>query len=321
MAIQRRGQGRVSWNSGALLLGLLLLVLTLIPRSVNADEPATMPGIAQDWFYTKDSLADYDLAGMGATWAYNYQVDAEDRGNVEYVHMVWRLRTDRLRQFERIAGENPGATWLLGNEPDGHGQANQTPAEYAAGYKAIYHTIKQIDPTAQIFAGGISTVSPLRLAWLDAMLAAYGEPFPADGWHIHPYILPEACAWGLGLPVGIDASAAAGRGCEYADRHGDYSAFVEQIDLFTSWADDRGMAWPIIVSEYGILMEAAHGYDQRRINDYLYATTMYMHNHPQIVRYAWFSANFTALPGQTFDRSTKQLTATGRAYQRFEASR
>lgn len=325
MAIPRH-KARVSWNSTAIRVAIAIVLIALsisLPYgSGEAREIGTLAGVALDRSVTKDLASDYDMAGIGARWYYDYYPYGNGDAGIERANMIYRPAVggvDSARKY--AAAAIPGSVWFIGNEPDGAGQGNQTPQEYAAGYKAIYAAIKDVDSAARIYAGGISTVSPLRLAWLDAMLTAYGEPFPADGWHIHPYILPEACGWGLGYPVGIDPSVAVGRSCSYADRHADYSAFVQQIDMFTEWAVDRGLDRPIIVSEYGVLMAEGHGYDQRTINDYLFATTMYMHNNPRIERYAWFSVNFDPLPGQLFDRTTKQPTALGEAYKRFEAGR
>ena len=301
---------------------VLLILLLLIAYCGTAQaQPVSKSGVAFDYTRSGDTVDMYDISLAGAAWYYDYtnRLEPDRPIGVEYVQMIYRpsATANGNKNPPLKAAANPGSTWLLGNEPDLAVQANMTPAEYAEAYRAAYAAIKSADPTARIFAGGISTVSPLRLAWLDAMLAAYGEEFPADGWHIHPYILPEACYWGLGYPVGIQPDAAPARGCEYGDRHADYSAFVEQIDLFTNWMQGRGVDRPIIVSEYGVLLEQGHGYSQEVINDYMYGTFAYLDHNPRVERYAWFSVNYEWHPGALFDRNTKQLTASGAAYQRY----
>ncbi len=93
---------------------------------------------------------------------------------------------------------NPGATWLIGNEPDSPVQDNLLPELYARAYHHLYTLIKSYDATARIGAGGIVQPTPLRFQYLDRVLAAYRayyhQTLPADLWNIHSYILREITA-------------------------------------------------------------------------------------------------------------------------------
>ncbi|MEZ4715566.1 MAG: hypothetical protein R2851_05670 [Caldilineaceae bacterium] len=53
-----------------------------------------------------------------------------------------------------MAANNPGRTWIVGNEPDVAWQDNTTAADYACAYHDAYHAIKAGDPTAQVAISG-----------------------------------------------------------------------------------------------------------------------------------------------------------------------
>lgn len=286
-----------------------------VAAAYSAQAALGKAGVAFDRSDSGHTVEQYDLRSIGATWTYDYWASLAVP-NVDYVQTVWRPTAAAVAGAVWVAQRRPGATWLLGNEPDHAGQSAQSPADYAAGYKAVYRAIKVADPTAKVYAGGISTVSPLRLAWLDAMLAAYGETFELDGWHIHTHILPEACGWGLGLPVGISPTVAQGRGCEYGNRHGDPTALIEQVKAFRQWSIAKGLKRPIIVSEFGILLTPAHGYDEAKIMAFMSKTVRWLNNCRYVTRFAWFSANLTSMPGALMDPATKQPNALGLHYRR-----
>ena len=99
--------------------------------------------------------------------------------------------------FTNWVANNPGQTWLLGNEPDRLDQDNITPAEYAQMYHYFYHVIKTADPSATIATAGISQDPsagyPITSGWawageaLNAYEAAYSTPMPIDIWNFHVY--------------------------------------------------------------------------------------------------------------------------------------
>jgi hypothetical protein len=166
----------------------------------------------------------------------------------------------------------PGRTWLIGNEPDVKWQSNATPAEYAAAYHLAYTTLKAADPTAQVAIGGISQVTPLRLAYLDAVLeayrSAYGEEMPVDVWNIHVFVLQEkADDWGVDIPPGLEASQGE---LWTIDDHDDLALVEGQIRRMRTWLVERGRPnVPLWISEYGILMPAEYGFDVERVRRFM----------------------------------------------------
>ena len=100
-----------------------------------------------------------------------------------------------MAQVAAAGSRQPGRAWLIGNEPDIVHQDWATPAAYAAAYHTLYTAIKAADPSAQVVAGNLSQITPLRLRYLDAVLAAYaaayGAPMPVDVWGMHAFVLPE----------------------------------------------------------------------------------------------------------------------------------
>ncbi|MFN2167268.1 MAG: glycosyl hydrolase, partial [Anaerolineae bacterium] len=151
----------------------------------------------------------------------------------------------------------PGALWLIGNEPDVKWQDNTPSDLYAQLYHELYHLLKTRDPSCRVAIGGVSQPTPLRLAYLDQVLAAYeaqyGEPMPVDVWNVHNFILrEERGSWGVDIPPGLQSNAGILR--EIAD-HDNLEIFRAQLVSFRRWMKDRGQQnKPLIVSEYGILM-------------------------------------------------------------------
>ena len=217
----------------------------------------------------------------------------------------------------------PGADWFIGNEPDRrHFQDDIEPHVYAAVYHELYTLIKMADPTARIFAGTIVQPTPLRLQYLDMILASYeqqqgGASLPADGWSIHNFILNEASCdypdswgncWGAEIPPGLD------------DHFGEFVAiqdndnidlFQDRIVAFRQWMFDRGYGdLPLSVSEYGILMTEDLGFPDTRVNAFMNASVNYMltatdpvlgdpHDGNRLVQtWSWYS---TGIPNDPFN--------------------
>ncbi|HSD83681.1 MAG TPA: hypothetical protein VLG46_07475, partial [Anaerolineae bacterium] len=164
---------------------------------------------------------------------------------------------------------NPGAIWLIGNEPDSPAQDGLLPELYARAYHHLYGLIKSYDATAQIGAGGIVQPTPLRLQYLDRVLAAYrayySQTLPADLWNVHTYILreitdddPESVTnggpyevWGAYVPPG--SSATRGELYTYSQMFSQ-SIFRQRLIDFRSWMARNGYRnTPLIITEYGTL--------------------------------------------------------------------
>jgi hypothetical protein len=217
---------------------------------------------------------------------------------------------------QAIAG-NPGADWIIGNEPDRRGVPGGAtddllPPVYALAYHDLYHTIKQADPSARVFAGAIVQPTPLRLQYLDRVMRSYFEQFgigmPADGWAIHNFLLNErSCdhyqdiqvCWGADIPPGIDAIDGV---VLEIDQNDNFDFFVEQVRRFRFWMNSRGYAGkPLYVSEYGVLMPERLGFPPDRVNQFMNRSLDFLLNETDqalgdptdgyrlVQRLAWFS--------------------------------
>jgi hypothetical protein len=232
--------------------------------------------------------------------------------------------------IQDAAAADPGAVWLIGNEPDVRWQDNVTPARYAEVYHELYHLLKSVDPTCTVAIGGVSQPTPLRLAYLDRVLAAYqaefGEPMPVDMWNVHGFILrEERDSWGVDIPPGLEADV----GLLYEiDDHDDIGIFCDQILAFRRWMAQRGYRdRPLVVSEYGVLMPADYGFGVDRVQAFMYAAfdhfltardeqVGYPQDDDRLVQYwAWYSLADTVYPtGNLFDPQSKSVTVLGVAY-------
>lgn len=207
---------------------------------------------------------------------------------------------------------NPGADWLIGNEPDrADFQDDMEPHVYAAAYAELYDIIKTADSTARIFAGTIVQPTPIRLEYLDLVLDSYsqqngGADMPVDGWSIHNFILNEVSCdydpgncWGAEIPPGIDADFGE---ILSIDDNDNMVLFKQRIENFRQWMADRGYAGlPLTVSEYGILMPDYLGFDDARVNAFMNETFDYMltatdpvlgdpnDGHRLVQTWSWFS--------------------------------
>ncbi len=229
----------------------------------------------------------------------------------------------------RIA-EMPGATWVIGNEPDRRvWQDDLEPQVYARGYHELYYLIKAADPSARIAAGSIVQPTPLRLQYLDLVLqnyqALYGEPMPVDVWNVHAFILNEVAdgfpdAWGAGIPPGINATHGLVITPEQTDDLNLFRGFM--IDFRTWMAAHGYQDRPLIITEYGELMPYTHGFPPERVNAYMNATFDYLNTaggplgYPRdgyryVQRWAWYSLNDPGFNGQLYSEVTQALTPMG----------
>lgn len=227
---------------------------------------------------------------------------------------------------------NPGALWLIGNEPDRrHWQDSLEPHVYAQAYHELYYLLKSLDPTAQVGAGGIVQPTPLRLQYLDMVLEEYrqryGEPMPVDVWNIHAFILrerscdyyPDDC-WGAETPPGIEAP----EGMLYDIQDNDnIEIFKQNIERFRQWMAARGYQdRPLIITEFGVQMWPDYGFPPERVNAYMNATFDYLmtvtstvgypaDEYRLVQRWAWYSLTDDNFNGWLFDPKSKARTVFG----------
>lgn len=174
-----------------------------------------------------------------------------------------------ITQIQTIAANQPGATWVVGNEIErrdwgtcgGCGQDEIVPELYAVAYHDAYAMIKQADPTAQVAIGGMIQATPLRLAYLqrvwDAYQSAYGAPMQVDVWNIHAFVLNEvSCAydpnncWGAGIPAGMTENSGL---LITPEQNKDFTIAQGHIVALRTWMQQHGQRdKPLIITEYGV---------------------------------------------------------------------
>lgn len=304
-------------------------------------------------------MNNYDVESLNIGWYINYSADDTfNSSTVEHAPMirVSQPTTDTYTYFpsaeriELIASRNPGSDWFISNEPDRiQYQDSVFPDIYAEAYHELYFLIKEVDPTAQIFAGSIVQPTEIRLQYLDIILEAYeekyGEAMPVDGWSIHNFILNEASCdhynqnvsicWGADIPPSIDATD--GMRIDIGQHH-DIELFKAQILRFRNWMNNRGYAGkPVYLSEYGVLLpdwyQPTVSFSAESINefmsesfDFILNTTDERLGDPRdgnriIQRLSWYSVNddYEAGPpyiynGNLFKPTTFQRSKMGDNY-------
>jgi virginiamycin B lyase len=289
----------------------------------------------------------YDVAQLGAGWYVNFANPTCD-ASLGGMMQAQVLRTSAGQSVDAdslgpMVDSYPGTLWLIGNEPDSPWQDNVLPEEYARIYHDMYTFIRGRDPTSRVSPGGIVQPTPLRLAYLDRVLAEYdrryGASLPVDVWNIHNAILNEvSCAydpdncWGAEIPPGIDATVGEMRAIDDND---DMTIFADQIRAFRQWMVDRGYGgYPLIISEYGVLMPEIYGFGVDRVNAFMSATFEFLETAQDptlgdpddenrlVQRWAWFSLDTPpwnpvtggGFNGNLFDPDTGTITAFGQHY-------
>lgn len=281
-------------------------------------------------------IDDFDIAPLRAGWYVDYRATPSPPANNGAVYAkvmgVWDngRRDDAARYgygptgaaLDKTIAAHPGGIYIVGNEPDRRDvQHDVLPENYARLYHDAYAEIKAKDPDAQVWAGAIVQPTPLRLDYLDKVLATYraeyGEPMPVDGWAIHAFILNEAsCSyysqfypndpiglsnkcWGADIPPGNDATDGVHRSVSDNAR---VDLFTEGIWRFRRWMAQNGYRQtPLYVTEYGVLMPPEYGFPSSTVNRYMANTFDFMLDTTDpdlgysadgdrlVQRFAWFS--------------------------------
>jgi len=310
------------------------------PPPLVSDGPRSRLGLG-----VPRGVASFDAAaaeGLGLGWYLDWGLLEQpvQAGALEFAQIVLFRAKDywpvRLRIAE-IARQNPGSLWFLGNEPDVPWQDNQTPEAYAQLYHDFYLLIKSLDPTARVAIGGVSQPTPLRMLYLERVLAAYqaryGQAMPVDIWNVHAFVLrEERDSWGVSIPPGFE-EIDQGRLYEIED-HDDLALFRQQIIDFRRWMARHGQRdKPLIVSEYGILMPEGYGFPPESVAEFMTASFDFLLNardaeigYPAdanrlVQRLAWYSFSDTVYPTSNLvDPVSGELTAVGAAFAEYAAT-
>ncbi len=310
--MDQKKHGFVKW---LLAIGLALLSLTFIVQFmlVNPDRAAyrTSAAVAATADFQNcrfgvgvalNSITTYNYTPTRAGWYINWGTGTQPPSGMEFYHTI-RLKQNKLGAtylptyvitpalssgpggLEPFVQANPGGVWLIGNEQERSYYQDETlPDMYAQIYHDAYTFIKGIDPTAKVAIGGVIQPTPLRLQYLDKVLAAYqlkfGMSMPIDIWNIHLYILQEvAGSWGASIPVGISATV----GMVYTPPQSlDLGIFSSLVRDMRTWMKSRGYQnKPLIVTEYGVLfpmwlLNDQYGLTQADINQFINDSTNYL---------------------------------------------
>ncbi|RMH01847.1 MAG: hypothetical protein D6706_01190 [Chloroflexi bacterium] len=239
---------------------------------------------------TSDEITEDWLGIFNAGWYLNFTAFPKRSLDSEFVHVVHIKQNKSQGQYlnsysitpaltdadlGQLVDANPGALWILGNEPDVHSvQDDIYPEVYARGYHDAYSFIKQRDPSALIANGALSMATPGRLQYLDIVwdtyLEEYGEPMPVDVWTFHLYILSEKQrangkdADGK-IALGTDPALAKLDGANNPAfcpeeqtycraEHDSLTIFTQQVQAMRQWMKDHGQQHkPLLLSEFSIL--------------------------------------------------------------------
>jgi hypothetical protein len=309
---------------------------------VIRDDPMRTQRLCRFGIGAPRDVARYPVNQLRIGWYTNWGATQQPvrPGGIEYLQMI-RLSQSGHDAYSAIPqGDdllaiihaNPGALWVIGNEPDRRKwQDSLEPAIYARAYHDLYHQIKAADPTARIAAGSIVQPTPVRLQYLDMVLdsyrARYGQAMPVDIWNIHAFILnersctyfPEDC-WGADVPPGINAP----EGMRYSIQDNDSLVIFKQFIVdFRRWMAERGYRErPLIITEYGVLMPEEYGFPPTRVNAYMNATfdylataagpTGYPADKNRLVQaWAWYSLTDRSFNGWLYDPQTGTRSAYG----------
>jgi hypothetical protein len=327
--------------------------LPLPPSLTSTARVATLSptqAVAGDMFSTRQrigvvgprsGLDRYDMARLGAGWYVQTRIASEPlrpagMEAVQFVGIQGNTYSPAPAVLRDIVRRNPGTLWLVGNEPDVIWQSNSTPQEYAKAYHDVYFLLKSADPACHVAIGGISQVTPLRLRYLEAVLAShqetYGQPMPVDVWNIHLAILrEERGSWGVDIPPGLPDDT----GILYQiEDNARVEILKDQVWTFRRWMAGRGLRdEPLIVTEFSVLMPPDYGFPFETVRDYMIAAFDFLltvtdetvgcpaDGNRLVQRFAWYSiADPVYHTGNLFDPQEGEITLLGQAFAGYVAS-
>jgi len=267
--------------ASALVMLLLFTAQTSYGQScVPYPAPATRFGfnVARE---NGRTIENYNVAPLHGHWYLDYatQQTPPHTADMVYAQMIrppfWRSTTF-TKTVEAIIQNNPGALWIVGNEPERDKQDSLTADAYAVFYHNVYTFLKTRDPSAHIAIAGVVQSTPLRRRYLDLVLTRYqtryGVAMPIDVWTLHAFILPENNVWGASIPLGLEAFANEGMQYTVAD-HDNMTIFRNNIIAFRQWMADRGYRnKPLLITEYGLLLSPAHGFPYAKVKNFMLAS-------------------------------------------------
>ena len=300
------------------------------PSALDPTQLSQRAGFGMSTSTNSEFWADRLRSGWFLSWGVKLRSVTQTPEHWQTVKLQTNCYYPSQEYIQWVAARYPGLVWIIGNEPDVIWQDNLTPEEFARLYHELYEMIKTADPSARLAVGAISQATPLRLEYLDRVLAAYqadyGQSLPADWWTLHGYVLrEERKSWGVEIPPGMLQDQGELR--EVID-HGRMDLFVQQILAFRGWMATNGYRdVPLALTEFGILMPEEYGYthefDAQYLKDsfaWLQSTTddaigLPSDGNQLVQRWAWFSLADELYPAPDLaDLSTGNLTELGSAF-------
>jgi hypothetical protein len=259
-------------------IAALIIVFSLFPIQAGA-QAGNLAGNPPDLnvcrfgITSPSSSAGYPLDALGVGGYLDWRTSSNPGlpPGVEYLPVLSvsdRAYGSVLSSLGDLLAAHPGATWIVGNEPDTtyNGQDNVTAETYAERFYAIASQIRSADPSARIAFGTIVQPTPLRLRYLRRAWDRLIQPDLAgsagkasgliDAWSIHAFMLNEQPGqWGTGVPQGFendhpDAFVTNDLSTTYS-----ISLFKSRVAAFRAWMRDLGEgAKPLWITEYGSLI-------------------------------------------------------------------
>ena len=325
------------------------------------------PYLSENERFGFDKTSGHDTTLLNAGWYIDWAANTNPSrpGGVEYAHHIMfkvDINTPDLcpnldihvpvpaqthsQVFPTLTGTalinavklNPGSLWLISNEPDAPYNGHAMQAElYAELYHHYYTTIKATDPLAKVAIGAVSQPSPMRMVYLDRILAhyraTYGVTLPTDLWNIHFYRLREvSCEWGVS-----NAPFIGGVGWELELTSRDMLSvrgFRRNLSLFREWLRDRGYQnHPLIITEFGVLPRPELGFSNEEAAKFMAEITEMMRTttdpaigypadgHRLVQMWAWFSTRYWNFGGDLFEEDNNNLTVIGEQFVHETSSR
>ena len=349
----------------ALSVGWLVAAQSAVPAAAaqpgDGHSLASFPAYSDRWRIgfgcarEHGYVTDYDISQLCAGWYHDWGtwLHPPRPDGIEFVQHVrvaerhFDLANPDTYSWATLQARvqaNPGAVWVIGNEPDGRSPTacdSRYPHEYAQIYKRFYDFIKGVDPTARVAIGSIIQGTPLRMQWLtltwNAYKDFYGVDMPVDVWTMHNQMVTEAPSQGADIPLGTDPALARVIGEQDNDN---LSLFIEYVVRMRQWMKDRGQQnKPLYITEYGVLQPEYLGFTSDRINQFMNSTFTWMYHakdpnlglpeddYRLVQRWNWFALNVPhgslgqgGWNGSLFDLETGQLTEIGRNFGRWACS-
>jgi hypothetical protein len=300
-------------------------------------------------------IDDYDMTILGADSYINWDIknDPIEPENYQHVKVIRVWGNDD--EFE-ITKSNlpdqldiyPGSIWIIGNEPDTtyEDQDNLTAETYALRFVELSSIIRNHDPSALIGFAPIVQPSPVRIYYLELVIAEMeklldGTEFSIsdtfDIWTIHAFLLNEMPnEWGTGLPQGITMEMLDENhqplDLDYRTDTHSITLFKQLIINFRQWIFHVGLGdKPLWIAEYGSLMPYYYVPENETIEfmietfDFLlsYKDTTYgflPDNYRLVQKWYWFSLNHSIYDkgGSLYNLDINSETNTGLSFRQYE---